>query len=173
MTLPFATWWRRISTMRRHPPTKAFQQDIPSFEHILPNAELLLSYAATAGKSLNDADIKILTDEIAKYKTSAKMSQDNGDALDYATILPVYSRVAKALLPVTATTLCECTADARETLRYNAKRGAIWVIVVLALSFFAFVSSSMSDSIKAEIDTANQNNNASCIPWKPRQRSTL
>jgi hypothetical protein len=152
MTLDIATWWRRISTKRGHPRTIAPEREIPSFEHILPSAEVLLSYAATAGISLNDADVKILTDEIAKHETAA---HDNSGDHDYAIIIPAYTRVAKAILPVTAITLCECTVDARDTLRYNAKLAAISVIVVLSLSFFAFVSSSMSDSIKSDINTAN------------------
>jgi hypothetical protein len=156
MTLAIATWWRRISTGRRHPRTLALQQEIPSFEHILPNAELLLSYAATAGKSLNDADVKILTDEITKYKTTDKESYENSGH-NYATILSAYTRVAKHLLPMTAITLCECSVDARQTLRHHTWIGTRGVIFVLFVSFFAFVSSSISDSLKTEIDLANNN----------------
>jgi hypothetical protein len=61
---------------REQPKTIDLRGEIPSFEHIFADAELLLSYAATAGKSLNDADVKLLTDEIAAHKAAEKAAPD-------------------------------------------------------------------------------------------------
>ena len=146
----FAYIYRNREYHKNVEDTAALRQ-VPSFDHILPNAELLLSYAAATGKTLREDDVKILTHEIERYKADNKEIKHQNGNHNYATILHVYSRVAKDILLVTAETLCECTADARRTLRYNAVRGSILVIVVLLASFFAFVSSTMSDSIKTRL----------------------
>jgi hypothetical protein len=113
MTSAIPAWWRWIFTRRTPPKALNQEGEIPSFENIFPRAELLLSYAATAGIALNDGDVKLLTAEIGEYKAAERASTGNIGNHDFADILSSYSRVAKQLLPVTAISLCECSVDSR------------------------------------------------------------
>src|SRR5215472_5788681 len=114
--------------------------EIPSFEHMIEDAQLLLSYAATTGATLNDADVKILNDEIQKA------AADKSGNHDYTGALLAYSRVAKQLLPVTAYTLRECFVSAKRIMRSYARWGSVFVILIVSASLVTFVSSTISDS---------------------------
>jgi hypothetical protein len=113
---------------------------LPSFQNITQDADVLLSYAATAGITLSDSDVAIL---------SAARSTEEKD------LIPAYSRVAALLLPVTAFTLRKFFANYRQLLRFYVIWGALLAIVVVIFSLLTFISTSLSESIKAEIDLAN------------------
>jgi hypothetical protein len=149
MDLAIPATWRQIFT--RTTPSNAVDPEtsIPSFENIIQDAQLLLSYAATTGVTFNDNDVKILNDEI--QKTSIDKSGNH----DYTAALLSYSRVAKQLLPVTAYTLRECFVRSKQTMRFYARWGALFVVLIVSASLVTFVSSTISDSMKAEIDLAN------------------
>jgi hypothetical protein len=115
MDLAIPLNWRQIFT--RTTPSDAVDRkaEIPSFEHIIQDAQLLLSYAATTGTTLNDVDVKILNDEIQKASVD-KLGNHN-----YTDALLAYSRIAKQLLPVTAYTLRECFVRSQQTMRFYAR----------------------------------------------------
>jgi len=116
---------------------------------MIEDAQLLLSYGATVGATLNDADVKILNDEIQKA------AADKSGSHNYTDSLLAYSRVAKQLLPVTAYTLRECFVSSKRIMRSYARWGAVFVILIVSASLVTFVSSTISDSMKSEIDLAN------------------
>jgi hypothetical protein len=149
MELAIPLNWRQIFT--RTTPSDAVnpKAEIPSFEHIIQDAQLLLSYAATTGTTLNDVDVKILNDEIQKASVD-KLGNHN-----YTDALLAYSRIAKQLLPVTAYTLRECFVRSQQTMRFYARWGTLFVLLVVSASLVTFVSSAISESMKAEIDLAN------------------
>ena len=141
--------WRQV--FAKTTPSKVVdpETEIPSFEHMIEDAQLLLSYGATIGATLNDADVKILNGEIQKA------AADTSGNHDYTDALVAYSRVAKQLLPVTAYTLRECFVSAKRIMRSYARWGSVFVILIVSASLVTFVSSTISDSMKAEIDLAN------------------
>jgi hypothetical protein len=116
---------------------------------MIVDAQLLLSYAATVGASLNDDDVKLLNDEIMKAAV------DKSGIYNYSDALLSYSRVAKKLLPVTAYTLRECFVRSKRIMRSYARWGGVFVILIVAASLITFVSSTISESMKGEIDLAN------------------
>ena len=148
MDLAIPLSWRQKFTQTT--PSKAAdpETEIPSFEHMIEDAQLLLSYGATVGTTLNDADVKILNDEI--QKTVDKSANHN-----YTDALLAYSRIAKLLLPVTAYTLRECFVSSKRIVRSYARWGSVFVILIVSASLVTFVSSTISDSMKSEIDLAN------------------
>jgi len=141
--------WRQV--FAKTTPSKVVdpETEIPSFEHMIEDAQLLLSYSATVGATLNDADVKILNGEIQKA------AADTSGNHDYTDALVAYSRVAKQLLPVTAYTLRECFVSSKRIMRSYARWGSVFVILIVSASLVTFVSSTISDSMKGEIHLAN------------------
>jgi tetratricopeptide (TPR) repeat protein len=139
-------WWRR--TFMRPP-----QGVLLSFDDIFPQAELLLSYAATAGIQLDRAEIQILTAKIEEYKAEKKGSVYIGIHSD-SDALVAYTRVVKQLLPVTASTLHEYSVGVQQRTR-SSRWGTLFVMLIVSASLIVFVSSTISDSMKGEIDLAN------------------
>jgi hypothetical protein len=74
MTFAIPPWWRRMFSSLRLRQSKVVNQrgEIPSFENILPRAELLISYAATVGIVLDDNDVKLLATEIERVQNGEK-----------------------------------------------------------------------------------------------------
>jgi hypothetical protein len=113
---------------------------LPSFENITRDAEVLLSYAATAGITLPESDLKILT------------VPHNHSQIE---VVSAYGRVADRLQPVTAFTLRRFFSNYRQTLRFYVICGVVFAFIVVFFSLLTFISSSLSDSLKTEIDLAN------------------
>jgi len=149
MNLAIPLGWRRKATEAAPWETADPETELPSFEHMIEDAQLVLSYAATVGASLNDADVKILNDEIQKA------AADKSGCHNYTDALLAYSRVAKQLLPVTAYTLRECFVRSKRMMQSYARRVAVAVLLIVLASLVTFVSSTISESMKAEIDLAN------------------
>jgi hypothetical protein len=128
------------------------QTEIPSFETIIRDAELLISYAATAGITLADSDVKILLDAHKQYITSG---EDTRNVHYTELVFSSYARVAKNLLPVTASTPRQYSSASGRAIRYYIVWGFVFVILVLFASLITYVSSAISDSIKTELEIAN------------------
>jgi hypothetical protein len=149
MDLAIPVGWRQFFAPTAPSKDAAPSAEIPSFARMIEDAQLLLSYAATAGATLNDADVKILNDEMQKAAT------DKSGIHNYADALLAYSRIAKQLRPVTAYTLRECFLTSQQIVRSYARWGMIFVILIVTASLVTFVSSTISDAMKSEIDLAN------------------
>ena len=147
MAIPVS--WRQIFARPASSEAVDPEPEIPTFEHMIKDAQLLLSYAATVGTTLNDADVKLLNDEIRKA------AADKSGTYDYSNALLAYSRVAKPLLPVTAYTLRECFVRSKRIMQSYARWGGVFVVLIVVASLVTFVSSTISDSMKGEIDLAN------------------
>jgi hypothetical protein len=141
MRLAIPVWLRqffiRITSWKRKFDPNA---QLPSFENISRDAEVLLSYAATAGVTLPESDLSILTNP----KTHNEIE-----------VVSAYSRVADRLLPVTAFSLRKFFSTYRQTLRFYIIWGGLLALTVVFFSLLTFISSSLSDSMKTEIDLAN------------------
>jgi hypothetical protein len=112
---------------------------LPSFENMTRDVDVLLSYAATAGISLRDADVTNLTS-----------GENNKTAF-----IQSYSRVALALIPVTAFALRKFFASYRQNVRFYVIGGILLAIIVIFFSLFTFISTAISESLRTEIDLAN------------------
>jgi hypothetical protein len=133
--------FRHFFTSRASPTTRFDPNaQLPSLENITHDSEVLLSYAATAGVPLSASDVGTL---IAAHSTDKKE------------LTLAYSRVAAALLPVTAFTLRKFFLGYRQTLRFYVILGLLLSITVVFFSLLTLISSSLSDSLKTEIDLAN------------------
>jgi hypothetical protein len=128
-----------ISSEQRFDPNA----QLPSFENIIRDAQVLLSYAATAGVTLSDSDVATLT------------AVGPADNLKTKEFILAYSKIALPLLPVTAFTLRQFFSNYRQTLRFYVIWGTLLAIVVVFFSVLTFISSSLSASINTEIDLAN------------------
>jgi hypothetical protein len=136
--------WLRLPDLRplfEKGTSRAFDPNaaLPSFENMTRDVDVLLSYAATAGISLRDADVTNLTS-----------SENNKTAF-----IQSYSRVALALIPVTAFALRKFFASYRQNVRFYVIGGILLAIIVIFFSLFTFISTAISDSLRTEIDLAN------------------
>jgi lipopolysaccharide export LptBFGC system permease protein LptF len=100
---------------------------LPSFENMTRDVDVLLSYAATAGISLRDADVTNLTS-----------GENNKTAF-----IQSYSRVALALIPVTAFALRKFFASYRQNVRFYVIGGILLAIIVI---FFLYLLSFLLQS---------------------------
>jgi hypothetical protein len=140
----FTFSWLRLPDLRplfEKGTSRAFDPNaaLPSFENMTRDADVLLSYAATAGISLQDADVTNLT---------------SGENNKTAFILS-YSRVALALIPVTAFALRKFFASYRQNVRFYVIGGILLAIIVIFFSLFTFISTAISESLRTDIDLAN------------------
>jgi hypothetical protein len=136
--------WLRLPDLRplfEKGTSRAFDPNaaLPSFENMTRDVDVLLSYAATAGISLRDADVTNLTS-----------SENNKTAF-----IQSYSRVALALIPVTAFALRKFFASYRQNVRFYVIGGILLAIIVIFFSLFTFISTAISESLRTEIDLAN------------------
>ena len=145
-TIPL--WGRQIT---RHTNSFTPLDQIPSFESIICNAELLISYAANAGIQLDDNDIKFLASAVEEYKTTGKHHTTSS----IADVLCIYSRVASRL-PIDPPTLIQFLSQFQKTIKVYFWGGMVFCFTVVIVSLLTFVASTISDSIKTEIDSANR-----------------
>src|SRR5205807_3420612 len=126
-------------------PSHAFdlQAEIPSFENIIRDSELLVSYAAMAGTRVSDADVKTLTTAVEKYRKDPCISPNEaGHDLITSEILVSYNKVANQLLPVTTLGIRRFFGNYKGTIRFYLIRGVILAILVIMASLLIFVSTS-------------------------------
>jgi hypothetical protein len=144
--------WRHFFSRTAQSDAVDIETEIPSFEIIIRDAELLISYAATAGIKLDDSNVKVLLEAYQQYMESGKNIRN----VKYTdSIFSSYADVAKQLLPVTASTIRQSSSVSRHVIRYYLFWGFIFVILVLSASLITYVSTTLSDSIKAELEIAD------------------
>ena len=118
------------------------------FREALEDAERLLKYAAETGVTIGaDTRTAILR---------ARSDFDSGWSEDVAAkLLLALTQLASTLTPVTAASLEACHSETRPTMRHYLTWAVILSVIIIPASILTFVSSSISDSIRADIDTAN------------------
>jgi hypothetical protein len=127
--------------------------EIPSFDHLLADAELLISYAATMGIALDAKDVETLIGAIDRREqaTGALPLADQ----EFSQVVMSLTNVVARTKPVTALSLRKTSSDSKHIIR----RYVIWVSVVatviVLMSLVTFITAGASDAIKAEIDSAN------------------
>jgi hypothetical protein len=121
----------------------------PYFHEALEDAERLLKYAAEIGIDV-DADTR---DHILQARAaSGGVGWNEGTV---ANLLAALTKLAASLKPVTAESLKACTDDTRPTVRSYWLVAICLAIVIVPFSLASFVSSAISNAIRADITTAN------------------
>ncbi len=118
------------------------------FLDALEDAERLLKYAAETGVSV-DADTRsAILRARADYATG--WSEDVA-----AKLLLALTSLAASLRPVTAASLEACHSETRPTMRHYLVWAIILSAIIIPASIFMFVTSSIAESMKSDIKTAN------------------
>jgi hypothetical protein len=114
----------------------------------LTNAEYLLNYAVEAGIEV-EPDI---TQRIIAARSLGKAIWNGPGAGD---LVNAITKLAAKLLPVTAETLRACREDADDAIS-SYKRIVMWLAaVIIPLSMISFIYTAISNSITADLKTAN------------------
>src|SRR6266851_7915995 len=117
--------------------------EIPSFGHLLADAELLISYAATVGITLDARDVETLIGAIDRHERAT----DDSPLADheFSQVVMALTNVATATRPVTALSLRKTSSDAKHIIR----RYVIWVsvvaMVIVSMSLVTFIITGLSD----------------------------
>ena len=123
---------------------------IPNFDRVVDDAMCLLMYAAEIGKKVDETT----RTSVLRAKSTASTGAD--DAVK-ANLLAALTTLAADLHPVTAESLrASCDSQTKPTIK--RLRSWTWVLAVLIILFsaIAFVSSSLSNTIRSDITTANE-----------------
>jgi len=114
----------------------------------LKDAERLLKYASEVGLDIED--------DIREHILMARAAVTAGwDEPTVANLLAALAKLAARLKPVTADSLEACEAAAKSTVRHHL-RVAIWLAAfIVPFSLASFVATAISNTIKADITTAN------------------
>jgi hypothetical protein len=127
--------------------------DTPSFGHLLADAELLISYAATTGITLDAKDVETLIGAIDRREHAPGDSPPVDH--EFSQVVMSLTNIVARTKPVTALSLRKTSSDAKHIIR----RYVIWVSVVatviVSMSLITFITAGASDAIKSEIDSAN------------------
>ena len=122
---------------------------IPNFDRATADATCLLMYAAEIGKKVDETT----RTSVLRAKNATSTGAD--DAVK-ANLLAALTTLAAGLHPVTAESLrASCDSQTKPTIR--RLRSWTWVLAVLIIVFsaIAFVSSSLSSTIRSDITAAN------------------
>ena len=115
----------------------------------LENAVYLLNYAAEAGIDVNAETAQII---IGAAKQGNAIWSGNDAGKTFAAI----SNLAAKVRPVTAETLRACRDDSDRSIR-SYKIMSIWLAaIILPLSMISFIYTSLSNSISADLVSANE-----------------
>jgi hypothetical protein len=118
------------------------------FKEALEDAERLLKYAAETGVEI-DADTRSAV-------LQARIAFPTGWSEDIAAkLLLALTELAAKLSPVTAASLEACHSETRPTMRHYLMWAIILSAIIIPASILTFVTSSISDSIRADIESAN------------------
>jgi hypothetical protein len=117
----------------------------------LEEAELLLSYAAVSGIEIDE--------DIRDGVLEARIAFDAGRVTEKvaANLLGALTSLAAGVRPVTAASLRTSanSEGARRMIRFYGIMAGLVAAIIIAISMATYFSSSVSDKIKADIDTAN------------------
>jgi hypothetical protein len=133
-------------------PPQPSSSTLPAATHdldlALKDAEKLLAYVAAAGIEVEP--------EVAQRIIAASRTPNTAwDAPDAGALVEAITKLAAKASPVTAETLrCSSEVAAKEISKYALIALAILVVIV-TLSFLSFVTSGLSQSINADVQTAN------------------
>ncbi len=130
------------------PPGAAPSGGTEQLDLTLANAEYLLNYAVEAGMEL-DPDIT------QRIISARRMGPTVWDSPDAGLLVAAVTRLAAKLHPVTAETLRACREDADDAI-LGYKKIVIWLAgFIIPLSMISFIYTAISNSITADLKTAN------------------
>jgi hypothetical protein len=127
--------------------------ETPSFGHLLADAELLISYAATTGITLDAKDVETLIGAIDRreHATGDSPLADQ----EFSQVVMSLTNVVARTKPVTALSLRKTSSDAKNIIRRYVIPVSVVAAVIVLMSLITFITAAASDAIKAEIDSAN------------------
>src|SRR5271156_4814222 len=120
----------------------------PQLELVLKHAEHLLNYAVEAGIEL-DADIA------QRIIAARGLGPAVWDGPDAGALTAAITKLAAKLQPVTAETLRACREDAPGAIRGYKREVYALAAIIIPLSIYSFVCTAISNSITADLSTAN------------------
>jgi len=115
---------------------------------VLRHAEHLLNYAVEAGIEL-DADIA------QRIIAAKRLGPAIWDGPDAGALIAAITKLAAKLQPVTAETLRACREDAPGAIRGYKRVVYALAAIIIPLSIYSFVCTAISNSITADLSTAN------------------
>lgn len=118
------------------------------FNEALEDAERLLKYASELGLDIED-DIR---DHVLTARAAATAGWDEPTA---ANLLTALAKLAARLKPVSAESLKACEADASPTIRHYLRVAICLAAFIVPFSLASFVATAISNTIKADVTTAN------------------
>jgi hypothetical protein len=118
------------------------------FGEALADAERLLKYAAELGIDIDDD----LRDHILQARAASRVGWDEETA---ANMLKALAKLAARLKPVTAESLKAWSNETRPTVRNYWVVAICLAIIIVPFSVASFVSSAISNAIRADIVIAN------------------
>jgi hypothetical protein len=126
------------------------RSDMHGVEQKLQDAERLLFYAAEAGINIEPA----VRDAILQAKLASGTSWS---VQTVANLLSALTTLAAKLKPVTADSLKECADEpaVRSYIRWYKRMTIGLAICIMPFSLAAFITSSISEAIRKDIETAN------------------
>jgi hypothetical protein len=135
------------------PSTEAAKLTYPEppayFDDALKDAERMLKHAAEMGICV-PAETR---DHVLRARSASTKGWDEETT---ANLLGALTVLAKQLRPVTAASLKACVNGTRQTVRSYWLVAACLALVIVPFSLVSFVSSSVSNAIRADITTANE-----------------
>jgi hypothetical protein len=130
------------------PPHSSHAKSPIYFGEALEDAERLLKYAAETGVTIDPATRSAVLQ--ARIAFPGGWSEDTA-----AKLLLALTELAARLSPVTAASLEACHSETRPTMRHYLMWAIILSAIIIPASILTFVSSSISESIRADIESAN------------------
>jgi hypothetical protein len=135
-------------------PSAAYADDAPlsaaaQLDRVLNDANYLLRYAVEAGIEIDPANA-------ARIVAATRRAATVWDSPEAGELLAAITKLAESLHPVTAETLRACREEAVDAIR-SYKRVTYWLAgFIIPLSMIAFIIAGISNSITAELKTANE-----------------
>jgi hypothetical protein len=120
----------------------------PYFHDALADAERLLKHSAEIGVDV-DADTR---NRVLQARAAGTVTPSPETV---ANLLAALTKLAASLKPVTAESLKACTKETRPTVRNYWVVAICLAIFIVPFSIASFVSSAISNAIRADITTAN------------------
>jgi hypothetical protein len=154
MSRVISRWWSQITRRTGSLATRDNKAQIPSFANTIHNTELIIAYATNAGIPLDNNDVTFLASAIEAFKKIDESQPNSLQIFDHAAFLSVYRRVAREL-PIDPATLAPFFSQFDRTSKLYFHWGLGFALAVVVVSLVTFVASTISDSIKTEIDSAN------------------
>jgi hypothetical protein len=125
-----------------------FSQPPSYFADVLEDAEWLLKYAAEAGMPVEDST--------RDHVLQARAASDTGWSEErIANLLAALATLAALVKPVTAASLRACSAETGKSMSTYTTAALCLALVIVPFSVASFLASSISNSVRTDIATAN------------------